>query len=103
MMALLKLPPAPIPVPHVAVAGVPSDIVVPVELRLPYLLDRALTLCSGLPPEYRAQSATWSAPGNQFLPNGAIPYGRGVLVYRDVPLLLATEVLGKLGAAPVVV
>jgi hypothetical protein len=100
-MAQAGFPPSPIPVPHVAVAGVPTDVIVPVELRLPYLLDRALTLCSGLPPEYRSQSATWSTPGNQFLPNPSKPYGRGVLVYRDVPAVLATKVLGKLGAAPV--
>lgn len=88
----------PIPIPYHN-----GDLVLPDGLILPYMLARAVFLCSGFVPVACLPHPAWSSspPGPQgpFF-NVESPYQGLCWEYSQVPLQIATTVLAKVGAVP---
>jgi hypothetical protein len=78
-----------------------ASLVIPRGLGLPYLLSRAASLCSGLPPQLVSQCLAFSSAQYGFLPNeDADSYFGQCWVYPCVPPEIAKTLLCKLSAEP---
>ncbi len=70
-------------------------VVVPAELHFPYLLARALCLCSGLPPRITRASVAYANSTTGVLPVDAPRYDGECWSYHDVPRGIAAKVASK--------
>jgi hypothetical protein len=91
------LPAEPIQIPYDG-----GDLVLPEELFLPYMLARAVFLCSGLVPSGATPHPAYE---NHPVPNGPYffvdqPYTRTCWVHSSVPQYIAETILKKVGAVP---
>jgi hypothetical protein len=86
------------PVPYIELDG---GLILPFELRLPYLLSRALTVCSGMPPGLLFNNRFFVDTDLGFVPGlNPQPYGGQCWHYRLVPAAIAKLALSKLFAVP---
>ena len=93
----LGLPPQPIPIAYDANSGV---LYFPIELEPPSIINRALTLCSGLSPRVLStrECTAYSDPEFSFAPKAG--FVGNCLAYYDVPESIASTALNRLGATP---
>jgi hypothetical protein len=71
-------------------------IPIPYALHLPFLLSRALVLCSGLAPREESFSPAYADARHGVLTDGAPRYGGACWHFAEVPLAIAETVAKKL-------
>lgn len=92
-----RIGPGPIQIPYYR-----GELVLPDGLNLPYMLARAVVLCSGFVPHASEAHPAWCeipAPGRPIF-NVNEPYKGLCWVYSQVPPSIAETVLAKVGAVP---
>ena len=75
-----------------------SRLIVPYQLRFPYLLGRALSACSGLPPETLYGCTPYMNHSLGVLLPDALPYPGQCFAYPLVPRSIAELVARKVSA-----
>jgi len=76
-----------------------GDLIVPIQLRLPYLLSRAATLSSGLAPLVETGHAVFRDPSVcDKIQLASEPYMGACVIYRHVPESISHRIAGQLGA-----
>ena len=75
-----------------------ARLIVPCQLSFPYLLGRALAVCSGLPPEVLFRFAPYMNRADGVLLPDSKPYAGQCSAYQLVPRDIAQEIARKLNA-----
>lgn len=88
-------------VTNIAYDAVSHRLIVPCELRFPYLLGRALATCSGLAPTVIYNCRAYCDHTVGVLVEDSAPYPGKCCAYQLVPLKIAEIVTSKLSARPI--